>query len=658
MSTRQVMITEMKNKLYIPIMNGNITEDNRPKYLEILKSCGADAVFIAIDRELFYSDDRAPVLKSLCESIEFFRNGGISAGVWFQAFGFGTPLDERQLKLSGNWQHLVSVSGVTRPQNDAICPESEGFIGHYRKFVIELAKCRPDMMMLDDDLCQSVRPGLGCICPRHQELFKAAVKERGLAPITDDVKEWPQLIFTGEGNEYRRVFLDVMGRSLINFCRSVREAVDTVDDTMRIGFCAGYTSWDIEGVNAIDLTKVLAGDKTAPFLRLSSAPYWVAADFRRFPGQRLNTIIEFARAQEYWKRQLDDSVEIFNEADSYPRPRYNIPSSLIECFDIACRASGGMGSLKYLMDYYAPIENEMGYVKRHVRNLPLFDTIDEVFGGKETRGVYIYEPMEKFADMHLPETYAGDHVLMRNEFSPASSLLTAHAIPTSYDSGKDDCAAAFGYHAAYIDELPKKLIIDLPAAKLLKERGIDVGLISTEPQNGSPSFEYFTESCGVPAGRASMTNHSAPYEKCTIDKKAAVLSEFMYASGNIPSVYVYNNGSTEFFVLCVDSSLLLPVSSVFTSYGRQRQLLEFVGKVPHIKGMPGVYTLWKEDVNETALLFLNLYPDDMFDFDIELDSSYASVNLIGAEGVLDGDKIHITSTVAPYGIVIAVLKHE
>jgi hypothetical protein len=101
------------------------------------------------------------------------------------------------------------------------------------------------MIMLDDDMCLSVRPGIGCFCDRHMELLSRELGE--------DLNGKPleKLMFTGGRNRYRDAWLKVMGETMRKFCRSVRDMVNTVDPTVRLGFCAGYTSWDVEGADAL-----------------------------------------------------------------------------------------------------------------------------------------------------------------------------------------------------------------------------------------------------------------------------------------------------------------------------------------------------------------------------------------------------------------------
>ena len=255
------------NKIYVPIMNSNITDANKSDYIKYLKKSDADLVFIAFDRPALFAKDRTESLCKLKENLEFFEKNGFETAVWIQAFGFGDPFNEETRKTAEKYTYLKSVTGK------------------------DIVSIGAKAIMLDDDLCLSVRPGIGCFCDAHLELFYQKLGER---PAFDDLKT---LLFTGGKNKYRSAWLSVMHDTLVDFCSSVRKAADEINKNVRIDICAGYTSWDIEGADSMGLSRILAGD-TVPFLRFTGAPYWASRAVNRFGGQRLNTIIECTRAQE------------------------------------------------------------------------------------------------------------------------------------------------------------------------------------------------------------------------------------------------------------------------------------------------------------------------------------------------------------------------
>ena len=436
-----------------------------------------------------------------------------------------------------------------------------------------------------------------------------------------------------------------MGDTLRRFAKKVRTTVDRIDPTLRVGFCAGYTSWDMEGVDALELTRILAGD-TAPFLRFTGAPYWAARSVDRFNGQPLAAIIEEARAQEKYCR--DSGVEVFFEADSFPRPRYAVPSSLLECFSLPLHATGGMGELAYLFDYYSSPTYETGYVKHRLYNMPLYDLLHRSFTGKPV-GVGVYHKMRKIENAVLtPDMSEKD--IMRGHFNRGAELLCLHGIPTTYESA--DCAIAFGEEARYIEKLPQKLILDHKAAQILTERGFDMGLITSQPAP-VPSFEWFGNE------KVLLTSSgSNGYYRLTLSPAATVQSEFEANGERFPAAYTYGTKTCELLVFAFDADKLPHGASALNSYARADQLRAFCPPLPYIKNAPGLYQICKQTPNGLSMLFVNICEDPILDGEIVPDGHYDTAELCGAVGELKGDRIILTAPVPPYGAFAVTVKKK
>lgn len=633
----------MERNLYAPLMNEAVTEKTRPAYLKWLERLEVKHVFLACGQDAMYTrgEERSALLKSLRENIEYFHQNGYTVGVWLRSYGFGTPFTEKQMEIVKNYVPLRSVIG--NEWADAICPENEYFATDYADFARDVATVSPDMIMMDDDFCVSVRPGLGCFCGKHRAIFNELVGEN----IAE--KDLPKLLFTGGKNKYRSAWLQMVGDSHRKFARRVRAAIDSVDPAMRAGFCAGFTSWDIEGVDAIELTKILAGN-TTPFLRFTGAPYWATRGINRFQGQPLCAVIEDARVQEKWCRE--SGVEVFCESDTYPRPRAWTSSSMMECFALPLWASGGMGELGYFFDYVSTPDYETGYYKHRIANKPLYDFVKRHMADKPAYGVRVYNEMRKFENVDFPEEFAGEDFIMSTYFNRGSEFLAAQGIPTTYDENAA-CAIAFGEDARYVEKMPPKMILDIRAAKILTERGVDVGLVSAEA--AAAGVELFPDErlnlslCGnSPFGSA--------FYRATLKDGARVESEFGCGEDRFPASYRYTANGTEYLVFTFDAWTSTHFSAALLSYKRQRQLVDFIGDVAILPQNPGVYQLAKRDGEETALLFVNICEDSILDGVIELDRSYTEMELCGATGVLEGDKIRLTAPVPAFGMFAVVLK--
>lgn len=598
----------------IPIMNSNLNETTRQETLAQLKQAKAGRVWIALDRASLF--DRKDHIERLRENLRFFEQNGFEIGVWIQVFGFGDPLPHVQC----DWTRIRSVTGVTR-EADAFCPEDPNFTAAFLNWVRDIAACAPKLMMLDDDLCLSVRPGIGCFCDRHLKLLQAQVGK------IDDLTS----IFTGGKNKYRDAWYQTVGNSMREFCQKVRRAVDEIDPAIRVGLCAGYTSWDIEGTDPIEMAKLLAGS-TKPFFRLTGAPYWVAAKKRRFPGQRLSAVAENARNQIAWC--AGEEIEIFAEADSYPRPCHEVPAMLIENFDIAMHASG-IKSLKYICDYYSSPAYETQYLKIHTRNLPLYEKIEAAFKDTTPCGIQVYRPAHRIQNALLPDQFAGEKPIMNSYFSKAAALLSCHAIPVYYGEGAEN-AVVFGDDAQYFENVHKRVVLDLPAALLLQKRGIDVGIEAVTPA-ARPAFELFENERTLLSG----IDEDAPFFDLTLKDGATVQSS--YNTGCVAS-FRYKN----FLILNFDTFALNEGCVLYCSYARGRQLQEFFGyPFPAVCGYAELYSICAEQKDRQVVLFQNQSIDPIFDFEIKLPRPCRSFRLTGAEGTLCENAIRISTTFAP-----------
>ena len=615
----------MKSRMYVPVMNGMVAK-HREEYKEMFEKIGDMHPVLCIERT--FDDEKSEKnLDMLEDNIEFVKSLGYTPFVWAQALGFGIPLEENESRIAEKFERITDFDGVKL--GDAMCPLDDAFMKYYENLIHGIAKAGAKRIMLDDDLCLSVRPGLGCSCDKHLAL----IRERLGRAI--DRKTLKQELFKGEGSEIRRVWLDVMGETLVEFCRKVRAFADDIDPEIEMGFCAGYTGWDIEGVDALTLTKVLAGGNK-PFMRLTGAPYWV--EQRRFDGQGMAQIIEFTRMQRAWSK--DSGVEIFTENDSYPRPRYRVPAAILETFDFCMAADSNIGQLKYLFEYYSSPKYETGYVDHHLRNKEKRDKVQSVMGGMPSKGIYVHEKMRKVSEMVFPEDSQSYYETMMTAFSHAAEMLSSCTIPTTYEKHMG-VAAAFGDSGRTVELDHSGYIIDYPAAVALQKRGVDTG-ITRAAGTGVPFTEKFLKNDDAVlldgCIRHGRYKNKDVFYVCEINKEARVESVFPVNDGEIPASYRYENkDGQKFLVFLFDASAVKPNSGLSCSYYRQEQILDAVGwmgdRIPAvIKKHPAMYTIVKEDDQKLAIAFSNFSIDPAYDVLIETDVKGKEIELIGAEG--------------------------
>ena len=393
---------------------------NMNEYVKMFKEMKVDRIFMAfVDRGPFTECDRRK--KNFDEYLEkrkFFEDNGFETALWISTLGYGGPVLEYNREACRDFARKVSITG--KSHDDCFCPLDEKVTETMCDFVKEAAKSGTKMLMLDDELCLSATPGIGCACDGHIELYQKLLGEK----ITRE--ELADKIFTGGKSKYRDIWFKMQGDTLRNFCQSLRNAADEINPEMRMGFCAGSTSYDLEGVDAIELTKILAGN-TKPFLRFTGAPYWYSC--RKYNVQMMQTIVEITRQQYEWCK--NEGIEVFNEGDSYPHNRFQVPSAHVEGFDLATRVAENMDSLKYVVGYYSQPDYEKGYANEHINHLKLYEEVSRAFDDKEATGIRIYEKMRILENAEMPVRCDGHPMLYcickENENGISAGYFNFHA---------------------------------------------------------------------------------------------------------------------------------------------------------------------------------------------------------------------------------------
>lgn len=620
------------NKLSVPVLFSSITDDTLNDYLDLLKQCKADRLFIGNSDAVFQPDSVIYSRGAMLEkAIRFFQSNGIETGVWVSSLGHGGALSHEKDEYSTS--DFTYIEGVNGGGNRyGYCPMDPDFAEAFRKGLKTIAQMHPDLIMLDDDFRLNSRGYyMGCFCKLHLQEYYKMIGE----VIPPDQLE--QKIFTGGKNQYRSAYMALSARTLLDFAKEMRCAVDEVDPGIRLGACTVYENWDYCGTDAMEIAKAFAG-KTKPFIRTIGAPYHAELG----GGVTLSDVIENTRLQVHWVKQQD--IEVFTEGDVYPRPRYTVSSAGLELFDLALLADGRAdGILKYMIDYTQKAHYEMGYIKRHVKNGKLRAEIAQIFAGKRPVGVKPVNELHKIENWELPDAPVPDiavKLLMAMQ-SSSRYCLALNSIPTTYESG-DSPLLLLGENARYIEEAELKngAIVDIPAAEILQSRGIDVGLISAEHGNFNAEYYLADQDTIYGIGNCAL-------QKICCKGSARILSTFL--PGEAPASYLYENGNSQrFFVLAQDAFCSEPNINYYNNYYRQAQMVEaaeYVGrkKLPAVcLKNPKLYMLASSDGCATSVLMLNIWRDEILDPVVQLDRCYSQIRFVNCSGHMTGDKVYLT----------------
>ena len=437
-------------------------------YLSDLRKGGVSVVLVSLEDVFVTGAEREALLERLGKAIGFFAGEGFQVGVWTNSLGYGYHRPELEAEYPG----LMPLTDFDGNTGGAICSTDTLFLGLIRKNVQDFARSGARFILMDDDLVQGVRPGFACACPNHLALLKEATGK-------DFTREQVKALFTGPPSADRTAYLDVLGKSMTDFCRSLREAVDEVDPGIVMGICASYTHFDAEGVDMEELVRLLAGEGHTPFLRLSGATYWPAVA-PRFPGQTLGDVADFVRMQAGWYR--DRGIVLFDENDPYPRKSEIVPAAWCELYDKIMIANGGVNRHKY-MCCYDPADPDRAYVEAHLADLEDDRALEGMFAGTEPCGFRVWNSEHLLRDVTLPEEYPGNGPMMvLASHSSGAAFLGANSIPVRFE-GSGGPGIAFGDQARLLPEeaIGSGLILDVPAALALASRGVDVGLLSARP---------------------------------------------------------------------------------------------------------------------------------------------------------------------------------
>lgn len=613
----------------VPIAVTSKTFD-KERVLSDLRLMGAKRVFLAID---FLSNDKSVMegyYSALEEPIKFFQAQGLEVGVWFWTFRFYNeePKFTVMVNSNGDACHTSTVK---------YCPLDEGYLSFMEEHVKRLASMRPDIIMFDDDLAFGFTSmaSPSCFCELHRRKMGEILGEP-----TPEISGLYERMFSGKPNRYRSAFMKACGDSLKNMAKRMRTAVDSVDPSVRMGACGCITTFDYDGVDSFTLSKLFAGG-TKPFLRLIGAPYW---DPVRLHGNYLCDVIELERMERAWYDGSD--IEIFSEGDTYPRPRHRVPSSYLEIFDAALRADGNMsGILKYSLSYFNHADYERGYVNAHLKNIKDLERIEEVFSGLSDSGIRVYETMKKIEESDFSSDTLTVDLIRYQFFSRATRFLSHSSIPAAH-RGSGCAGIVFGENARALDlsALEKPLIIDEHAARILSERGVDVGAESIG-QRFIPAQEYYTETDEY----ETVTDYRLKQKFAShidIKKGAEVKSYWITPEGErMPASYIYENSeNNRFLVLCLDAFTC--ADEIYKNYSRQKQLFDFLsdsGASAPVTclGNPDLYIICKESAEKMAIGFFNCFADPIDDLSADISFSGKNANFYRCVGSIAHRKINI-----------------
>ena len=254
--------------------------------------------------------------------------------------------------------------------------------------------------------------------------------------------------------------------------------------------------------------------------------------------------------------------------------------------------------------------------------------------------------MKKISDMVMPTKVNKTVNTEELFFSKAARTLAYNTIPTVYE-GKGICGIVFDENARNLPQnaFENGLIIDIAAAEILTERGIDVGIKQFGPPI-SGEEEHFIDNDNY------ILTLGATFYDIKLDKNAEILSDTETECKKIPVSYRYENADGyRFLVLNINTRS--GADNILKHYARSHQYAEQIKwlsgkKLPaYTYGNPAMYIQCKQNENALAVGLWNFFADKAINPVVELAAEYSEIEFINCNGKLDGNKVYLTD-ISPF----------
>ena len=240
-------------------------------------------------------------------------------------------------------------------------------------------------------------------------------------------------------------------------------------------------------------------------------------------------------------------------------------------------------------------------------------------------------------------------------FSLAARTLSYNTIPTVYE-GTGICGAVFGENARHLPESAFKngLILDVTAARILSEKGIDTGIVSFGEKTTAGAYEIFTDN------NNRISAMAAPVRDIRLRDSAELLSYTQKDSCRIPLSFFYENAlGQRFLVLNVIPDTGNP--NILRHYERNRQYREGIFRLSGTRrpvetgGHPSLYMQCRENDTCLAVGLWNFFADTVIEPEITVNIEFSDTEFISCSGKHVDGKL-ILSDIPPFGFAGFVLK--
>lgn len=399
-----------------------------------------------------------------------------------------------------------TVSLVTGEESVVTCcPLDPDFRVYLKRQMQILARRRPSVVMIDDDMGLIYRSTKGCACKYHMALFN----ERAGTSMTREELYAHTQGSTPEDQRYTQIYVDVQRDALVGAARAMREGLDAEDPSIQ-GVVSGiYVESFCEFSDHI--AKAFAGKGNPTVMRMNGGPYARISN-------RYFTESMFRAAT--LRENVKDSVDVFlAETDTCPQNRYSTSASLLHAHFTASILEGAKGAKHWItrLGAWEPASGK-AYRKKLSQYAGFYEKLSEYADDLRPFGCRI--PLTLTQNYRFKPSDAGSHV------SPWSSCFLDRMGFPLYFSNVDggavflDETTVNGFDNAQIEQyLHGTLILSAMAADALNKRGFadytgvqisdwTGGVIAGEEVNGvTISKQYGTKQLTVCRDSVEALSH-------------------------------------------------------------------------------------------------------------------------------------------------------
>ena len=608
------------------------------RILSIYQGLNAKRISLYFGNKWLDMERNVPIIQ---RAIEHFGQYNIEVAVWLNSF------------LHNGYDEKYTAKKYADGADRYTCPLDQAFIQDFALKVAAYANTGVPLIYLDDDFRIGVSGGLNCFCNLHMREYKKLLGE----DLT--MERMASEILSGKPSIYRESWAKVNGIVLKNVAKVIREEVDKVNPLVRVGLCASPpTMFGFDGVTAFELSEILAGN-TKPFLRTIGAPYWATSGRDDFKA-KLGDIIGLQRLQAFYAMQHGFKGEMIAEGDTYPRPRTATPASFLELFHSAVITENRMdGILKYLGEYTCKGLYETGYSKLALKNVNKMEQLSKAFFNTEKVGFRVFEIQDKSQSMEiLPDDI---HSMEYQCTTLHASIRALNDASMPYVFSGAEPVVAVGDNARYLaeEDMEYGVFTDIVGAKILQERGFDVGI------------DFYGEmvaldSCGEEY-KTFTSNEYVCFHRTVqlfdlhLSSNAEILTCTNVNGKEYPLTYRYENKGRKIVVTCVDMTQSRYSFGLFYSYSKQKLLAScyewLVGrKLPALCfDCPMLMPIIGKKEEKLIVGLWNIFEDEVSDQIIYLDKEYSKVECIGCTGKLQGATF-ILDSLLPFDYCAIILE--